>query len=69
MSRIAELLAYAVDPKGALKRSAEYIKKCIKLGGEGTSMNHTTNEVKYFFLEREHSTSFETARALYQESS
>ena len=34
LSRIVELQGFAVDPKGAIRRGAEYVRKCIKLGGQ-----------------------------------
>ena len=59
LSRIIELQGFAVGPKGASKRGAEYIKKCLKLGGQWPWHDQMTEEIAFFYVRREHSTTFE----------
>ena len=46
LSRIVELQGFAVDPKGAIRRGAEYVRKCIRLGGQWASRNQMTEEME-----------------------
>ena len=68
LARIVELQGFRADPKGAMRRGANYAKRCLAMKGQWLWVNPMTEELEFFYVRKEHITSFCDSWTMYEKS-